>query len=108
MYAIIQASGGQRKVQQGDEFLVDLINEGNARAGDKLAYDQVLLVGSGDGSAKLGQPIVKGASVAVEVVEPVVLGEKLEIQKFRTKKAFKKKTGHRQRYTQVRVTAING
>jgi large subunit ribosomal protein L21 len=42
------------------------------------------------------------------VVEPVVMGEKLHIQKFRTKKAFKKKTGHRQRYTSVKITAIAG
>jgi large subunit ribosomal protein L21 len=51
---------------------------------------------------------VAGASVSGEVVDPVVMGEKLYIQKFRTKKAFKKKTGHRQRYTSVKITAIAG
>ena len=56
----------------------------------------------------LGTSALKVALVSVtgEVVEPVVMGEKLHIQKFRTKKAFKKKTGHRQRYTSVKITAI--
>lgn len=107
MYAIIHESGGQRKVQAGDVVLVDLMKEGQAKPGDKVTFDQVLLAGEGSGSAKIGAPVLAKASVSGEVVEPVVLGEKLVVQKFRTKKAFKKKTGHRQRYTSVKITAIN-
>lgn len=107
MYAIIHESGGQRKVQQGDVILVDLVKEGQGAIGEKISFDKVLLIGKGEGQSTIGTPLVAKASVAGEIVEPVVMGEKLHIQKFRTKKAFKKKTGHRQRYTSVKITAIN-
>ena len=106
MYAIIEDSGSQRSVREGDVVLVDLLEGGEAKPGSKISFDKVLLVGKGAGAATVGQPYVRGAAVAGEVVEPVVMGEKLHIQKFRTKKAFKKKTGHRQRYTSVKITAI--
>lgn len=105
MYAIIEESGSQRKVVQGEEILVDLIDGGQAQAGKAVKFDKVLLVGGG--SVRIGAPYVAGASVAGEVVEPVVMGEKLSIQKFRTKKNYRRRTGHRQRYTKVKVTAIN-
>jgi large subunit ribosomal protein L21 len=106
MYAIIENSGSQRKVTEGDIILVDLLEEGNAKVGSKVNLGKVLLVGKGEGQGTVGAPYVTSASVTGEVVEPVVMGEKLHIQKFRTKKAFKKKTGHRQRYTSVKVGAI--
>ena len=108
MYAIIEEGGGQRKVKQGDEMLVDLLKEGQAGEGSQHVYNHVLVVGSEGGKAKLGQPYVAGASVSVKILEPVVLGDKLHIQKFQAKKAWQKKTGHRQRYTKVQVTAITG
>jgi large subunit ribosomal protein L21 len=106
MYAIIEDSGSQRKVTEGQTVLVDLLDAGAAPVGHKIAFTRVLLVGRDGAAATVGQPYVKGAQVTGEVVEPVVMGEKLAIQKFRTKKAFKKKTGHRQRYTSVKITAI--
>jgi len=106
MYAIIEESGGQRKVTEGEQFLVDLIEGGEAAPGKKVTWDRVLLIG-GD-ATKVGAPYVKGASVTAEVVTPVVMGEKLEIQKFRTKKNYRRHTGHRQRFTQVKVTGIKG
>jgi large subunit ribosomal protein L21 len=108
MYAIIEESGSQRKVTQGDEILVDLIDEGQAEAGKKITFGNVLVVGEVGGTAKIGTPYVAGASVTAEVVEPVVKGEKLHIQHFQAKKAWQKKTGHRQRYTKLKVTAIKG
>lgn len=108
MYAIIEESGGQRKVVNGEEFLIDLLDEGKAEKGKSLSFGKVLVVGEVGGGAKLGKPYVNGASVAVEVVEPVVMGEKLFVQKFREKKAWKKRTGHRQRFTKVKVTSIKG
>jgi len=107
MYAIIAESGSQRKVVAGDEIQIDLLKEGQAQPGDKVTFDKVLVVGSVGGSAKLGQPYVAGATVSAEVVEGVTKGEKVFIQKFREKKTFKKRTGHRQRYTTVKVTSIN-
>ena len=108
MYAIIEEGGGQRKVSNGDEILIDLVDSGELKPGKSITFDKVLLI-SGDGvSLKLGQPYVTGASVSAEVVEGLVKGEKLFIQRFRRRKAFDKKTGHRQRYTKVKITAIKG
>jgi large subunit ribosomal protein L21 len=105
MYAIIQESGSQRIVREGEVVLIDLLDGGEAAPGHKVTFDKVLLVGR-DSGATIGQPFVSGAAVTAEVVEPVVMGEKLTIQKFRPKKTFRKKTGHRQRYTSVRITGL--
>jgi len=108
MYAIIEESGGQRKIGSGDEFLIDLVGSGETQPGHKITFDKVLIVGEIGGAAKVGAPYVAGASVAVEVVEPLVLGDKIDVWKFREKKAWQRKSGHRQKYTKVKVTAING
>ena len=108
MYAIIEESGGQRRVEQGEVILVDLIDEGGAEAGKGITFDRVLVVGPEGGSAKVGTPYVSGATVRGEIVEPVVMGDKIHIYKFRPKKGYQRKTGHRQRYTSVKITAIAG
>ncbi|MDX2132877.1 MAG: 50S ribosomal protein L21 [Planctomycetota bacterium] len=108
MYAIIEESGSQRKVVSGDEFLADLLSEGQAKVGDAVTFDKVLVVGEIGGTAKIGRPYVAGAKVTAEVVEPMVKGDKVHIQKFRDKKTWQKKTGHRQPYTMVKVTGISG
>jgi large subunit ribosomal protein L21 len=104
MYAIIAADGRQYKVQSGDEIQVDL-REG-AQVGDTVTFDQVLLV-SGEGGVKVGKPSVAGASVAAEVLGEEQ-GEKIYIQKMRRRKNFRRRTGHRQSYTRVRIGAITG
>lgn len=108
MYAIIENSGSQRKVTQGAEILIDLVNEGQAAVGSPVTFDKVLVIGEVGGTAKLGQPYVAGASVSAEVLEPDVRDDKITIWKYRPKKTWSKKQGHRQRYTKVRVTAIAG
>jgi len=108
MYAIIEESGGQRKVTQGEEILIDLFKGGEAPSGELITFDKVLVVGPVGGEAKVGKPYVSGASVAAEVVEPMVMGEKLHIYKFKPKTGYRRKTGHRQRYTRVRITGITG
>lgn len=108
MYAIIEDSGGQRKVEQGQQFLIDLWKDGKAGFGESLTFDRVLVVGEVGGGAKVGTPYVEGASVSAEVVEPEVKGEKIDVWTFREKKTWQKKRGHRQRYTLVRVTGIKG
>ncbi|MEO1277505.1 MAG: 50S ribosomal protein L21 [Planctomycetota bacterium] len=108
MYAIIEESGGQRKVADGEEILIDLYKGGEAGQGEAITFDKVLIIGEAGGSAKVGTPYVGGASVTAEVVEPVVKGEKLDIHKYRPKKASRTKTGHRQRYTLVKVTGLKG
>ena len=113
MYAIIEEGGGQRKVTADQEVLIDLVSEGEGdakqpvEAGKTLTFDRVLLAGDEGKPAKIGAPYVDGASVTAEVVEPVVLGQKLFIYKFKPKKGYRRKTGHRQRYTKVKITKIN-
>jgi large subunit ribosomal protein L21 len=104
MYAIIASDGRQYKVQTGDEIQVDL-REG-VNEGDQITFDRVLLV-SGDGGARVGKPTVAGASVAAEVLGREQ-GEKIYIQKMRRRKNFRRRTGHRQAYTRVRIGAISG
>lgn len=106
-YAIIEESGGQRKVVAGDEILIDLYNNGESKAGDTITIDKVLVSGTVGGDATIGLPYIAGASVTLEITEPVVKGDKLYIHKFRTKNTYQRKTGHRQRYTGAKVTAIS-
>lgn len=106
MYAVIVEGGGQRKVEQGEVILIDLIDEGQAKVGSKISFDKVLLIGGG--SIKLGQPLVAGAKVEAEVLESLVKGDKIFIQKYRRRKGHDKKTGHRQQYTKVKITGIVG
>ena len=110
MYAIIEESGGQRKVVEGDEILIDLYQSGEAEAGSTITFDKVLTVSDGQdaSAAKIGAPYVAGASVKAEVIDPMVKGEKLHIYKFKPKKGYRRKTGHRQRYTSVKITSITG
>ena len=102
MYAIIAADGKQYKVQQGDEIQVDLRTD--VKEGDTIKFDQVLLVSDGT-SPKVGKPTVAGASVAAEVLGQEQ-GDKIYIQKMRRRKNYRRRTGHRQKYTQVKISKI--
>lgn len=101
MYAIVSDSGRQLKVEEGQELDVDYRE---VSAGEQLTFDRVLAV-SGDDGLQLGSPVVEGASVTAEVLG-VKLGEKLVVQKLRRRKNSRRKTGHRQMYTRVRVNKI--
>lgn len=109
MYAIIAEGGGQRRVTEGDVIEIDLIEGGEAKPGHKISFDKVLLIGGrGGADAKVGTPLLAGATVSAEVIEPLVKGDKLRIQYFQPKKASRQKTGHRQKYTRVKITGIKG
>ncbi|MDP6693210.1 MAG: 50S ribosomal protein L21 [Phycisphaerales bacterium] len=101
MYAIVEDSGTQIKLSTGDVLEVDL----HDLEGDKLTIDKVLMIG-GEGKPTIGTPYVEGASVAVEVIEEFK-GEKLDIIKFKRRKGYRRKTGHRQRYLRIRVGEIS-
>lgn len=103
MYAIIEDSGQQFRVCEGDVLNVDLREL--AEDAKEVTFDRVLLV-SGDGETKVGTPLVAGAKVLAEVVDPDLLGPKIHIYKMRRRKRYRRKTGHRQRYLQVRITKI--
>lgn len=107
MYAIIEESGGQRKVTEDEQILIDLYQGGEAGVGDAITFDKVLAVGEPGSDAKIGQPYVEGASVKAEIVDPLVKGKKLYIYKFKPKKGYSRKTGHRQRYTAVKIVKIS-
>ena len=101
MYAIFTDGGRQYKVEEGQELELDYRE---VPPGEQLTFDKVLAV-SADAGLKLGQPTVSGASVTAEVVGPA-LGEKVYIQKYNRRKNFRRRTGHRQIYTKVRIKQI--
>ena len=102
MYAIITDGGRQYKVEEGQELEVDFRD---IPSGEQVTFERVLAVSVEEG-LKLGKPVVAGASVVADVLGPA-LGEKLYVQKFRRRKNFRRRTGHRQIYTKVRISKIN-
>lgn len=102
MYAIVAHSGKQFRVQNGQILTVDFQSEHSV--GDEIVFDRVLLV-SGESGVQLGQPVVEGVTVAASVLGEA-LGDKIVVQKFRRRKTFRKKTGHRQQYTRVQIQRI--
>ena len=101
MYAIIADRNQQTKVQTGDIITCDL--NGKTK-GDKVTFDRVLLVGN-EGEVTIGKPTVAGASVSGEVLGEAT-GPKVIAFRFKRRKGVRKKHGHRQSYTQVRITDI--
>ena len=104
MYAIISDGGFQYKIQEGQEFEVQL-RELPADA-NTIEFDRVLMVGDlGEGGPQIGQPVVAGAKVQATVVDEIK-GDKQIIRKFSRRKGYQLKKGHRQRYLRVRVDKI--
>lgn len=103
MFAVFEDGSRQYRVQPGDVLVVDYRNE--AKSGDTLTFDQVLLA-NGGGASVIGQPVIAGASITAEVVNDLFKGPKLEVQKLRRRHASKRHTGHRQKHTQVKITGI--
>ena len=102
MYAIISDRNQQATVRVGDEIVCDLMD---VAPGSQVTFDNVLLV-SNEGDVKIGKPQLDGASVDAEVIGPAS-GKKLVIFRFKRRKNVRTKTGHRQKYTKVRITSIN-
>jgi len=88
-------------VEEGQELEVDYRD---VPPGEQVTFDKVLAVSAEDG-LKLGQPTVTGTSVTAEVIGPA-LGDKIYVQKYRRRKNFRRRTGHRQIYTKVRIKQI--
>jgi len=101
MYAIIEDSGTQMRVEEGQTFHIDTRE---AEAGATVTFDRVLLVGDEKGT-RVGTPVVDGAKVTAEVLGPEK-GPKLEVFKLRRRKNSQTHRGHRQHYLAVRVTRI--
>ena len=103
MYAIIETGGKQYKVQVGDEINVEKLA---VAAGDSFSFDKVLSILDGEGSV-FGKPTIEGASVAAKVLGDGK-AKKVIVYKYKAKKGFHKKKGHRQPFTKVKIEAING
>lgn len=101
MYAIIKTGGKQYRVSEGDEIFVEKLE---AEAGDNIRFEEVLAMGDA-GSLEWGTPILEGAIVSGEVVKQGK-GKKVVIFKYKPKKGYRRKQGHRQPYTRVKITGL--
>ena len=101
MYAVIKTGGKQYKVEKGSTLRVEKLD---GDAGAKLEFNEVLLVADGE-NVQIGTPMLGGAKVSAEIVAQEK-GEKLIVFKFRRRKAYRRKNGHRQQYTAIKVTDI--
>ena len=102
MHAIIVTGGTQYKVAEGDTLYIEKLN---AEAGDTITFDQVLAVLNGE-TATFGAPTVEGATVTANVVKNGK-GKKVLVFKYKPKKNYRRRQGHRQPYTKVEITKIN-
>ncbi len=102
MTAIIETGGKQYKVAEGDVLFIEKLN---SEAGDEVKFDKVLAI-LGDGEAKIGAPVVEGASVDASVVKNGK-GKKIVVFKYKPKKGYRLRQGHRQPYTKVEIKKIN-
>ena len=103
MYAIVEINGQQFKVEEGQKLFVHRIKD--AEAGKTVEFYKVLLVDK-DGAVTVGAPTVEGAKVVVEVVNPLVKGDKVIVFKMKRRKDYRKKNGHRAQFTQVEVKQV--
>lgn len=100
MYAIIATGGKQYRVSEGDVIYIEKID---AQVDSTASFD-VLLMGN-DGDVKIGTPVVEGVKVEGKVVGQI-RGEKIVVYKYKSKKNYRRKQGHRQPYTKVEITKI--
>ncbi|MFD1471118.1 50S ribosomal protein L21 [Companilactobacillus mishanensis] len=103
MYAVIKTGGKQYKVEENDSIFIEKLD---VKEGDAVTFDDVILVSDGD-SIKVGDPVVKGASVSGKV-EKQGKDKKVVTYKYKPKKHSHTKTGHRQPYTKVLIDSIKG
>lgn len=102
MYAIIETGGKQYRVQNGDQIRVEKLN---VEDGQQVVFDKVLVAGEG-ADVKIGTPYVEGMTVEGKAIE-TGKGDKVVIFKYKAKKDYRKKQGHRQPYTLVEIEGIS-
>ncbi|MFP4179799.1 MAG: 50S ribosomal protein L21 [Spirochaetaceae bacterium] len=103
MYALVEIKGKQYKAEEGKTLKVDRIEN---EAGEKVEFDTVLMTGGAD-STKIGSPYVKGAKVEA-TVEDHGRAKKIKVFKFKRRNGYRRKAGHRQNYSLLKVTGISG
>jgi len=104
MYAVVQTGGKQYRVAKDEVVIVERLA---GEAGDKISLDQVLMVGETGGAASVGAPLVDKASVTAEIIEQT-RGDKIIVFKKQRRQNHRRKYGHRQDLTVLRVTDIKG
>ena len=103
MYAVIKTGGKQYKVVAGEKIKVESLD---VEVGVEVTIDQVLAVGNGD-TLQIGAPLIAGATVSAKVISHGK-HDKVRIFKLRRRKHYKKSQGHRQNYTELEISAVNG
>jgi len=102
MYAVIKSGGKQHRVVEGERLKVELLP---VEPGQVITFDDVLMVVNGD-NIQVGTPIVSGAKVTAEVLDHG-RHDKIRIVKFRRRKHYRRQAGHRQYYTELKITSIS-
>lgn len=102
MYAVIRTGGKQYRVSEGAVLRVERVD---AATGAKVQFDEVLMVGGGN-KVKLGTPLIKGGKVTAEVLSQGK-AKKIEVVKFKRRQGYKRQLGHRQPYTEIKITGIS-
>jgi large subunit ribosomal protein L21 len=102
MYAIVVIAGQQFKVEKENKIFVHRLDN---KVGDKVEFDQVLLVDN-EGDVKIGAPTIEGAKVKAEVIDHV-RGDKVIVFKKKRRKGYQKQNGHRQDFTRIEIKSIN-
>ena len=103
MYAVIESGGKQHRVVEGEVLKLDLIE---LAPGASISFDKILMVGAG-ADVKIGAPYVANSKVTAEVLSHG-RADKIRIIKFRRRKHYRKQQGHRQWFTEVKITGISG
>lgn len=103
VYAIVRDRGMQYRVEAGKTLDIALRD---VEKGSEIVFDEVLLIGGTD-EVKVGTPLVDGATVRAQVLD-TVKGEKIVVFRYRSKKRYRRRTGHRQRFTRVQISDISG
>ena len=101
MYAVIESGGKQHRVEEGEVLKLEKLE---AATGDEVDFDKVLMVGEGE-SVKIGTPYVEGSKVTAEVLTQG-RAKKVNIIKFNRRKHYRRQQGHRQWFTEVKITGI--
>lgn len=102
MYAVIASGGKQHRVREGETLRLEKLE---VATGETIDFDQVLMVADGE-NINIGAPLVAGAKVSAEIVAQG-RGDKVSIIKFKRRKHYRRKMGHRQWFTEVKITGIN-
>ena len=103
MYAVIKSGGKQHRVEPGEVLRVEKLD---LAEGDKIEFNEVMMVGNGD-DIQIGDPYVEGGTVSAEVLAHG-RGDKITVIKMRRRKHYRRQAGHRQHYTEIKILDIAG